>query len=270
VGTQTAGSVIRPASYCGVYGFKPSFGTVSVAGVKPVAPSLDTVGWFANSVANLDAMRVVLTGRPPYLPLSRPPRLGVLRDENIDGADQDSQAAVVQAALVAQAAGADVMDVELPPSVSVLAARQPVVQAYEAARSLSWERLCRPTLLSRRLRDLLDWGRAIEPAEYDAVIAESTRARQELTGLFSGIDALVTPAAGGEAPADLNTTGDPRFNRLWTLLRTPAVNVPGLTGSTGLPVGIQLIGPPLQDPQLLACADWIGTLLPDLHQLPRT
>jgi Asp-tRNA(Asn)/Glu-tRNA(Gln) amidotransferase A subunit family amidase len=211
VGTQTAGSVIRPASYCGVYGFKPTFGTVSVAGVKPVAPSLDTVGWFSNSVANLDALRVVLTGRPPYLPLSRPPRLGQLRDESIDGADQDSQAAVEQAARVARAAGAEVVDIGLSSLMSGLAARQRVVLAYEAARSLSWERLYRPTLLSRPLRDLLDWGATIEPAHYDAIVADSTRARQELTGLFSQVDALITPAAGGEAPADLSTTGDPQF-----------------------------------------------------------
>jgi Asp-tRNA(Asn)/Glu-tRNA(Gln) amidotransferase A subunit family amidase len=261
LGTQTAGSVIRPASYCGVYGFKPSFGTVPVAGVKLVAPSLDTVGWFANSVADLDAVRVVLTGRSPCVPLARPPRLGILRDETTDGADQDSQAAVERAAHLARVAGADVVDVGLPPSVSGLAARQPMVQAYEAARSLSWERLYRPELLSRPLRDLLDWGQAIEPAQYDAVLGDAAGARRELAGLFHGIDALVSPASGGEAPADLNTTGDPRFNRLWTLLHTPAVNVPGLTGTTGLPVGIQLVGPPRKDAALLACAEWVGALL---------
>jgi Asp-tRNA(Asn)/Glu-tRNA(Gln) amidotransferase A subunit family amidase len=137
-----------------------------------------------------------------------------------------------------------------------------VVQNYEAVRSLSWERLFRPTLLSPSLRDLLDRGREIEPTAYDAVIADASIARRELPALFDGVDALATPAAGGEAPADLGTTGDPRFNRLWTLLRVPAVSIPGLTGSTGLPVGIQLVGPHLHDPQLLACADWLGQLLP--------
>jgi Asp-tRNA(Asn)/Glu-tRNA(Gln) amidotransferase A subunit family amidase len=283
LGTQTAGSVIRPASYCGVYGFKPSFGTVPVAGVKPVAPSLDTVGWFSRSVALLDAVRVVLTGRPPYRPLSRPPRLGVVRDDSLSGADQDSRAAVEQAARLARAGGADVIDVDLPPSLNALAARQPVVQTYEAVRSLSWERLRRRSLLSVPLRDLLDRGQAIEAAEYDAVIADAASARGELTGLFEGVgrvegververvvgvDALVTPAATGEAPADLGTTGDPRCNRLWTLLHLPAVNIPGLSGSTGLPVGIQLVGPPRQDAGLLACADWLGQLLPPAFSPP--
>ncbi len=261
LGSQTAGSVIRPASYCGVYGFKPSFGTVPVAGVKPVAPSLDTVGWFSNSVATLDAVRVALTGRSPYRPLSRPPRLGILRDGTISGDYRDSQAAVEQAAAMARAAGADLIDVDLPASLRGLAARQPVVQTYEAVRSLSWEHLCQPGLLSTPLRELLDSGREIEPAEYDAAIADASRARRELSPLFNGVDALVTPATGGEAPADLETTGDPRFNRLWTLLRVPAVNVPGLTGSTGLPVGIQLVGPALEDAHLLACAGWLGQLL---------
>ena len=262
LGTQTAGSIIRPASYCGVYGLKPSFGTVPVAGVKLVAPSLDTVGWFSRTVGTLDAARVVLTGRPPGQPLSRPPRLGILRDESFSAADQDSQAAVEQAAGVARAAGADVIDVDLPPSLRGLSAQQWVVQTYEAVRSLSWELLCRPALLSPSLRELLESGQAIEPAAYDAAIAEASSARRDLSRLFTGIDALVTPAAGGEAPADLGTTGDPRFNRLWTLLRVPAVNVPGLTGSTGLPVGVQLVGPLLQDAHLLACADWVGQLLP--------
>jgi Asp-tRNA(Asn)/Glu-tRNA(Gln) amidotransferase A subunit family amidase len=262
LGTQTAGSVIRPASYCGIYGFKPTFGTVSVAGVKPVAPSFDTVGWFSTSVANLDALRVVLTGRPPYLPLSRPPRLGRLRDESIDGADQDSQAAAEQAARVARVAGAEVVHVGLSSFAIGLVARQRIVLAYEATRSLSWERLYRRNLLSPPLRDLLDWGATIEPAQYDAVVANTIRARQELSGLFRQVDALLTAAAGGEAPADLNTTGDPKLNRLWTLLYVPAVNIPGVSGSTGLPVGIQLVGPPLHDSQLLACADWVGTRLP--------
>jgi Asp-tRNA(Asn)/Glu-tRNA(Gln) amidotransferase A subunit family amidase len=142
-----------------------------------------------------------------------------------------------------------------------LAARQPIVQTYEAVRSLSWERLYRPDLLSAPLRELLDSGQEIESADYDAVIADASRARRELAGLFNGVDVLVTPAATGEAPADLGTTGDPRFNRLWTLLRVPAVNVPGLTGSTGLPIGIQLVGPPLRDGHLLACAEWLGQLL---------
>jgi Asp-tRNA(Asn)/Glu-tRNA(Gln) amidotransferase A subunit family amidase len=212
-------------------------------------------------VATLDAVRVVLTGRPPYQPLSGPPRIGILRDESFSEADQDSQAAVEQAAGMARAAGADVIDVDLPPFLRGLAARQPVVQTYEAVRSLSWERLCRPSLLSSPLRNLLDSGRAIDSLDYDAVLADASSARRQLSRLFHGVDALATPAAGGEAPADLGTTGDPRFNRLWTLLRVPAVNVPGLTGSSGLPVGVQLVGPRLEDGLLLACADWLGRLL---------
>ena len=258
LGTQTGGSVIRPASYCGVYGYKPTFGTVSIVGVKAVAPSLDTVGWFSNSVAHLDAMRVVLTGRPPYQRLSRPPSLAVLRGEYLQDAEPDSQAAVEQAALVASEHGAQIVNVELSAAMTELAAKQPVVQAFEAARSLAWERLRHPTRLSQPLRDLLEWGAAIEPGEYDSVMADAAQARQHHRDLFDGIDALLTPAASGEAPANLNTTGDPNFNRLWTILGVPAVNVPGLTGSTGLPVGVQLVSAAQHDAPLLACAEWLG------------
>jgi Asp-tRNA(Asn)/Glu-tRNA(Gln) amidotransferase A subunit family amidase len=261
LGTQTAGSVIRPASYCGVYGYKPTYGIVATSGVKLIAPSLDTVGWFTHSVVHLDAVRVVLTGRPSYQSLSRPPRLGVLRGEDWEAADPDSQAVVEQAVQIALSAGAHLADIELPPTMKGLAGRVPVVQGYEAARSLSWERLNHPALLSEPLRELLEWGGGIEPGEHDKVLADARRARQTQPDLFDNLDAILTPAAAGEAPPTLDTTGDPRFNRLWTLLGLPAINVPGLTGSTGMPLGVQLVSPALHDAQLLACAEWLGQQL---------
>jgi len=256
LGTQTAGSTIRPASYCGVFGFKPTYGTVSVAGLKLVAPSLDTVGWFARTVPELDAVRVVLTGRSPYVPLTEPPRLGWLRGDDIDRADPDSRAAIERAARVAVEHGADVIDIELPADIQSLSSKQALVQGYEAARSLTWERTHHPDLLSPPLRELLDWGANVQPAEYDGVRTGTVRARAGLARSFAGVDAVLTVAASGEAPADLNQTGTPRFNRLWTLLGVPAVNVPGLTGATGLPVGVQLVG--CDDAAVLACAGWLG------------
>jgi Asp-tRNA(Asn)/Glu-tRNA(Gln) amidotransferase A subunit family amidase len=264
LGTQTAGSVTRPASFCGVYGFKPTFGTVSVAGLKLVAPSLDTVGWFARDPRLLDAVRVCLTGRPPAPADSSPPRLGVLRTEQWDACGDDGRRAVEALADRAANAGAKVFDSALPESFSGLADRHPVVMGYEAARSLAWER-GQGDALSDELRDLLDQGASVDPSEYDRVrrLAAAATGPDRLDELFGDADALVTPAVVGEAPEGLASTGDPRFARLWTLLGLPVVTVPVTTGSRGLPVGAQLVGRPGDDGRLLAIARWAGALPAD-------
>ncbi|HEX3841365.1 MAG TPA: amidase [Acidimicrobiales bacterium] len=263
LGTQTAGSVTRPASFCGVYGFKPTFGTVSVAGLKLVAPSLDTVGWFARDPGLLDALRVCLTGRPAAPDTVRPPRMGVLRTEQWDACGADGRQAVEELAGWAEDAGAEVFDSGLPSSFHGLADRHPVVMGYEAARSLAWER-SQGAALSDELRNLLDRGASVDPDEYDqvrrlAAVAGGSDGQDEL---FGDADVLLTPAVVGEAPEGLASTGDPRFARLWTLLGLPVVTVPVSTGSTGLPVGAQLVGRTGEDGRLLSIAAWAGARRP--------
>lgn len=260
LGTQTAGSVIRPASFCGVYGFKPTYGLVPTAGVKQVGWSLDTVGWFAREADLLGRLLGALTGRQPPVAV-RPPRIGVVRTEQWDEAAEDTQRAVERAAERAARAGAVVFVVELPELLVGLAAEQPLVMGYEAARSLAWERHAHPYQLSDQLRDLLDWGASIDVARYDEVNARARAGRAASGSLFGGVDVLLTPAVVGEAPRGLDATGDPRFARLWTLLGWPAVSVPGCVGSSGLPVGVQLVGPPLNDGAVLAAAKWLGEVL---------
>ncbi|HEX3459739.1 MAG TPA: amidase [Acidimicrobiales bacterium] len=263
LGTQTAGSVTRPASFCGVYGFKPTFGTVSVAGIKPVAPSLDTVGWFARDPWLLDAVRVCLTGRPPAPEAIGPPRLGVLRTEQWEACAADGRRAVEELAGWAENAGAEVFDSTLPLSFHGLADRHPVVMGYEAARSLAWER-SQGAALSDELRNLLDRGASVDPDEYDEVrrLAAAAGGRDGQEELFGAADVLLTPAVVGEAPEGLASTGDPRFARLWTLLGLPVVTVPVSTGSSGLPVGAQLVGRAGDDGSLLSIAAWAGSLRP--------
>lgn len=258
LGTQTAGSVIRPASFCGLYGFKPSFGTVSVAGVKTCAPSLDTVGWFTRDPALLDRIRVCLTGRAPAPRLAAPPRLGLLRSDQWDACAADSQRAVLAAVAAARAAGAAVTDLGQPGFLAGLADQHLVVMAYEAARALAWEYSRYPGSLSAGLRQLLDQGRAADPAEYDVVLARRKAALARIDELFAGHDAVLTPAVIGEAPEGLGSTGDPRCARLWSLLGLPSVNLPGAVGSTGLPVGVQLVGKPGRDAELLAITGWLA------------
>jgi Asp-tRNA(Asn)/Glu-tRNA(Gln) amidotransferase A subunit family amidase len=261
IGTQTAGSIIRPASFCGVWGLKPTFGRVSIAGLKLVAPSLDTVGWFAQSADGIDAVRVALTDEPPRPDVGSPPRIGLARTAAWESADADCRAVVEDAAARARSAGATVIDIALPPPVEQLVVDQPVVQAYEAARSLAYERTWCADDLSETLRQILDWGTAIPTAQYLQVRTHTTQARGWALALFDDIDVLITPAVIGEAPEGLASTGDPRFARLWTLLGLPAVSVPGLLGRTGLPIGVQLVARSGADGLLVAWAEWLGRLL---------
>jgi Asp-tRNA(Asn)/Glu-tRNA(Gln) amidotransferase A subunit family amidase len=263
LGTQTAGSVTRPASFCGVYGFKPTFGSVSVAGLKLVAPSLDTAGWFARSPEVLDLVRVCLTGRSPAPHLDVPPRLLVVRTEQWDECGPDGRLAVEALARMASGAGADVVDADMPAPLVGMSDRHKDIMCFEASRSLAWERQ-RESEISNQLRDLIDYGSDLDPATYDVAIAMKRSATSSICALFDGFDAAITPAVVGEAPAGLDYTGDPRFARLWTLLGLPSVTVPVTLGSSGLPVGAQLIGPAGSDARLLEIAAWLGTVLGNL------
>lgn len=257
LGTQSAGSIIKPASFCGVYGFKPTFGTVSTAGAKTFAPSLDTVGWFARDPYLLDSVRVELTGQPEAETLREAPTIGLLRTEQWNECAPDCRRAVVAAADMAQALGANVLNLEMPGPMVGLADRHAAFMAYEAARSLAWEHRVKRDELSAELRELLDRGRRGDPAEINAIRAQKGAALAACAGLFDRCSVLLTPAVLGEAPQGLASTGDSRLARLWTLLGLPTVSVPAATGSTGLPIGVQLVAAAGDDAHLLAVTAWV-------------
>ena len=275
LGTQTAGSVIRPASFCGVFGFKPTFGTAPVAGVKLVAPSLDTVGWFARDPSTLEAVRAVLTGRPRALgPLTSTrleangpnpgdfwPRIALVRTEQWDTADDDSRAAVEKAAERAANAGAAVEERDLPEKLKGLAGEQPIVQAFEGARSLAWEWETHRHQISESLTKILERGWGIDPDEYVRVKKRARDARHLFSSMFGDADVLLTPAVVGEAPKGLDSTGDPRFCRLWTILGLPTLSVPGLSGHTGPPIGVQLVGRGDDDAAVIAAGGWLASVV---------
>lgn len=262
LGTQTAGSVIRPASFCGIFGFKPTFGSITTAGVKPVAPSLDTVGWFARDVTMLDRARVALTARPPAPELSSTPTIALVRTDQWTDAATDAREAVETAARAASDAGGTVVDTAMLAGFDSLMTDHPIVMAYEAVRALAWEWNTHRDVLSASLTEILEHGESIDPDEYDRVLARAVVARAACDDLFGDADVVLTLAATGEAPAGLDSTGAPRFNRLWTLLGLPAIAVPGMTGSTGLPVGVQLVGRHGADALVLSCAAWLAGALP--------
>lgn len=258
LGTQTAGSIIRPASFCGVVGYKPTHGQFPVAGIKALSHTLDTLGGFARSVADFALLRAVLVGGPAQLPaLERAPRLGLCRTPQWPYATDATRAALESAGQRLAAAGAEVRELPLPPAFAHLTAAQETVQIFEGARCCAYELTAHRDRLSAKLLELLAPATSLTYAAYAEALALAATCRRQLETVFTDCDALLVPSAPGEAPAGLDTTGDPLFNRMWTLLHTPAVTLPGHTGPHGLPVGVQVIGPLGMDERLLAIAAWM-------------
>jgi Asp-tRNA(Asn)/Glu-tRNA(Gln) amidotransferase A subunit family amidase len=258
LGTQTAGSLIRPAACCGIAGFKPSFGRVPRAGVKPNADSMDTVGGFGRTVADAALLGAVLMGdtRLVQQPLPDTLRIGLVQGPDWGEAEHDVEAAWARAvkALAPQAQRCE--DAALPADFGDVAAVQAALQAHETAAALADEHRRHADLLSPALLALLDKGRAIGAVEIEAHRTRTARWRFEVDALFDGFDVLLAPSAVDEAPEGLQHTGDPVFCRPWSLLGLPCVHLPFATGSTGLPVGLQLVGRYGEDHRLLAAAQW--------------
>jgi amidase len=260
LGTQTAGSIIRPASFCGAVGFKPSHGLVSMEGVSPFAPSLDTLGILARRAADLPLLTRALGAALPDLPPARAPRLGLCRTEAWAAASPETRLAVSGSAERLAAAGAALGEAD-DSALAGLTEAQRTVMAFEAAAELRGLAAQHASRLSPQLLELLRQGEAIPRAGYDAARARRDEARRRLAGTFARFDVLVAGSALGEAPAGLASTGDPAMNRIWTLLGLPCVSLPAGQGPSGLPVGVQLVGPPGGDAALLAAAAWAEAAL---------
>jgi Asp-tRNA(Asn)/Glu-tRNA(Gln) amidotransferase A subunit family amidase len=257
-GTQTAGSIIRPAAYCGVVGYKPTYGTLPVAGIKMLAPSLDTVGVFARTVSDA-AFFIGALARLPLVPESgsqQAPRLriGVCHTAHWDRAGSDARQMLADAARMLEHAGAVLSDVALPSACDGLTDAQIRIMGYEAAAAFAPEARTRSDGFSSAFAGLLESGQAIDGTAYFAAQALAAGARRALDGVFDTVDILLAPSAEGEAPAGLGSTGDPIFNRMWSLLGNPCVHVPLGTGASGMPVGVTLIGPRWSDARTLAAA----------------
>ncbi len=254
-GTQTAGSIVRPAAYCGVVGYKPTHGTLPLAGIKSLAPSLDTVGVLARTVDDAAFFIGALT----RLPLTPQPagqlRVGICRTPHWDRASDESRRAIATAGRLLESGGATLGDISLPPQCTGLTEAQLDIMGYEAAAAFVPEMLTRADGFSTAFAALLASGQAIDGSRYFAAQALAETARQAFETLFDTVDIVLAPSTEGEAPAGLGATGDPIFNRMWTLLGNPCVHVPIGTGPNGMPVGVTLIGPRRGDAMVLAAAD---------------
>jgi Asp-tRNA(Asn)/Glu-tRNA(Gln) amidotransferase A subunit family amidase len=263
-GTQTGGSVLRPAAYCGVFGFKPSFGAFNRRGVYPAAESLDTVGLIARTLDDIELISDVLELRPPSAPrsLDHAPRIGLCRTPLWHTAQPETVAAVEDAAARLAKAGAPVRDVVLPEEFSGLrnAARE-TINNYERAAAMGHEWNSHREEISERLGKRIEIGRKMPHGEYLAALRLGEDCRARLPEVFDGLDVLLAPCANGEAPRGLTDTGDPGFQAIWTILYTPALALPTHRGPNGLPVAIQLVAQRHDDRRLLASARWVWQTL---------
>jgi len=258
LGTQTTGSVLRPASYCGVYGFKPSYGDVIRSGVFECASSFDTVGWFARCVEDLEMVRQSLLRAPlqqlPSAALDEL-RVGVFRGPYWHQADECTRDSIDQAADQLSSKVSLIDEVKSWDGFDEIAAHHRVISGYEFARAISWERTQRgnqlsPKLLHGRCED----GIQASYEQFAAAQAALLVQRQQCDQVMQQFDLLLTPAAPGEAWPGLAATGDPVFNAAWTALHVPALSAPLFSGANGLPVGLQMVGRFRHDRQLLAGA----------------
>lgn len=255
-GTQTAGSVIRPAAYCGLVGFKPSYGTYAVSGMKILAHGVDTLGTLTRTVDDALLMWEVLHAGPAGAPQLRGrPRIGLCHTPFWSEAQKPAVEAFDLASRKLASAGFELDTVEMPSWFETLHEHHRVIAEYESARNTAFEcaperfRLHSPTMQAARER-----GWKLSPERYLAARAAQLRGQQEFAALVAGFDALLMPSAPGEAPEGLQTTGDPVFSRLTSLLHVPAICLTVTKGPYGLPVGVQLVGAVGSDRNLLELA----------------
>jgi Asp-tRNA(Asn)/Glu-tRNA(Gln) amidotransferase A subunit family amidase len=275
LGTQTAGSILRPASFCGTIGFKPTFGLVSRSGVLAQSPPLDTIGAFARSVEDIALICECMIGvdaRDPDMgarldePLlvvagdeRRPaPRLAFVKSPAWPQGEEAMKAAF--AGLVARL-GSAVAEVELPQSFVKGLEAQRTVQFRDIAANYGPLLDTHPDKISAKLSEVISLGRQISPADYEAVLVLREPLHAELEAATARFDAILTPASAGPAPKGLGSTGIPAFNALWTYLRVPAISLP-LLEAEGLPLGLQLVGRRGEDGALLRTATWLMTQIP--------
>jgi Asp-tRNA(Asn)/Glu-tRNA(Gln) amidotransferase A subunit family amidase len=261
-GTQTAGSIIRPAAYCGVVGYKPSWGMIARLGMKVMSESLDTIGVMARSVADCALVAGAVVGRDlgdPDRKPDRAPRIGLCRSPAWSAAAPETVALMDRAAAALTRAGAVVELRDLPSDYAAMHEAHQVVMHAESAASMGWEMMFHRSGISGVLRERLEWGLAQGPEALDAARATFARLQSAFPATLDGLDILLTPSAQGEAPEGLGWTGDPAFNAIWTALHVPCVTVPAGTGPNGMPLGLQVVARRGEDAAALAWAQFVAS-----------
>jgi amidase len=278
LGSQTLGSVIRPAAFNGVVGLKPSFGAIPRTGVHPLSPSLDHVGFFARRVDDVALALSLLTASSDSDPHGRPlpgfyvdadrglqplekPRLAIVRFERWPQVEPEQQKIFEAAIAKLRDAGAVLQELELAELDSTNWNTINTILASEAALIYGDLVARYPDRTSDHLKSLVQTGKAHTALEYLAAKALQEKLRSAFVAQISGFDAVLTLPAFGEAPEGLGFTGKAEYCAPWTLLGTPAVSLPAGFGKNGLPLGVQIVGPYREDHRLLRVAKWIEGVL---------
>ncbi len=260
LGTQTGGSVLRPSSFCGIFGYKPTYNMINKEGVWPAADSIDTIGWLAGAIDDIELLTAVLRMQkpPPPRALSAPPRIGVWRTDLWDTAQDESKAAVEDAAARLGKAGAKVRDARMPDAfLGLHVIARSTISFYERAACMAFFWDHRREQLSPQMQRYIENGHKISREDYVAGLRRLDECRALLSSVFEDFDVLLVPCVQGEAPKGLALTGDPSMQAIWTALHTPSMTLPTYRGPKNLPVGIQLVAQRYDDDRLLASARWI-------------
>jgi len=281
VGSQTNGSIIRPASYCGVYGFKPSFARISRHGVLQQSPPLDTLGIFARDLDDLALIADVLMRFDAHdqamAPVAPPciasvmaqqvpanPHFAFVRSpvwDQVERVSKDGLRELIEAANKAQQKTVDIVD--LPPLFDDLHEDHRKIMEGDLARSFADEYQRGKDELSPILREMIERGQQVSSDDYDNALARMQDYQAFLDEFFEEYDAILTPSTAGPAPAGLGATGSPVMNTIWTFCGTPAINLPLLQSDDGLPIGVQLVGARDDDARLFRSTRWLLDILND-------
>jgi Asp-tRNA(Asn)/Glu-tRNA(Gln) amidotransferase A subunit family amidase len=271
LGTQTNGSVIRPASYCGVVGYKPTYGTISRRGVLKQSPPLDQVGVFARTVADAALLATTLMafddGDPAMRPAAQPdlvqaaaadpslaPRFAFVKTPVWDQAAEDTRHAFAE---LCERLGPQVQELTLPPVFDKAVDWHRAIMEADLAKNFAFEYARGKDHLSSSLREIIERGKHVTAVEYNSAVEQISMLNKILAEIFASFDVIFTPATTSVAPLGLETTGSPIFCTIWTLCGAPAITLPILRGSGGMPMGVQLVTKRGADARLLRTARWL-------------
>ena len=262
--SQTAASVIRPAAFCGIVGYKPSFGRINRAGVKPLSESLDTLGFLGRSVDDVALFAAAITSERDLFPFESPaelddvPRIAMCQTHEWSHADADTQAAMQAAEKKLSQNGKSLSHLVLPELFAKLLQAQTEIMGFDLVRSLAHEWCNHADLISPALTAVLEAGMEISPERHRANLTLAHQARMMVADAFGDADVLLAPSTIGAAPDTLEQTGNPVFCRVWTLLGLPCVHIPFFKAQNGMPVGLQVVGRYGEDKQVLRAAKWLA------------
>ena len=263
LGTQTGGSVIRPAAFCGVIGYKPTYGSIPTRGLKYLSPGLDTLGFMVRSLDDIAPLMRVLADVDVSLPneASSAPPLVVCRTGHWDTAEAPMQQLFDAVAAKTSAAKAKQREISLPAEFATLDAAHRVLLSADMAISFAREMAESREQLGDAIRDFIESTGGVSPEDINAKWTMLRSCREQLRDLFAADEIILTLSAPGEAPRGLHSTGNAVFNRLWTMLHVPCLHLPVDVGPNGLPIGVQLVSPHCDERALLAAGRWLA------HQL---